>query len=275
MSRNLLPFEWRELRRFGWSWMTVKLCLLRFSQTRTLRRADGVIFLTDYARRIVMPVLRAVNGETVTIPHGINNRFSSAPRTQVRADRRSLERPLRLIYVSIVDVYKHQWNVVEAVAQLRAQGAPIALELIGPAYPPALRRLENALGRWDPRGEFISYSGPVSHTLLHERYARSDICVFASSCENMPNILLEGMASGLPIACSNRGPMPEVLGNEGVFFDPESPIDIARALRELIDSAELRAQLARRSFDRVQMFSWSRCASETFGFLAKVAGRRS
>jgi glycosyltransferase involved in cell wall biosynthesis len=275
MSRNLLPFEWRELRRFGWSWMTLKLCLLRFSQTRTLRRADGVIFLTDYARRIVMPILRAVKGETVIIPHGINDRFSSAPRTQVRADRRSLEQPLRLLYVSIVDVYKHQWNVVEAVAQLRAQGAPIALELIGPAYPPALRRLENALGRWDPRGEFITYSGPVSHTLLHERYARSDICVFASSCENMPNILLEGMASGLPIACSRRGPMPEVLGNEGVFFDPESPIDIARALRELIDSAELRAQLARRSFDRVQMFSWSRCATETFGFLARVAGRRS
>ena len=275
MSRNLLPFEWRELRRFGWSWMTLKLCLLRVSQTRTLRRADGVIFLTDYAYRVVMPALRAVKGETVIIPHGINDRFSSAPRAQVRSDRCSFEQPLRLLYVSIIDVYKHQWNVVEAVAQLRAQGAPIALELIGPAYPPALRRLEDAMQRCDPRGEFITYSGPVSHILLHERYTRSDICVFASSCENMPNILLEGMASGLPIACSNRGPMPEVLGDAGVYFDPESPIDIARALHELIDSAELREQLARRSYERVQMFSWSRCAGETFGFLARVAGRGS
>ena len=274
MSRNLLPFEWRELRRFGWSWMTLKLCLLRFSQTRTLRRADGVIFLTDYAYRVVMPVLRATRGETVIIPHGINERFSSAPRAQVPSDRRSLEQPLRLLYVSIIDLYKHQWHVVEAVAQLRAQSAPIALELIGPAYPPALRRLEEAMERWDPNGEFISYSGSVSHTSLHERYARSDICVFASSCENMPNILLEGMASGLPIACSRRGPMPEVLGDAGVYFDPESPVDVARALRELIDSPALRAELARRSFARVQMFSWSRCANETFGFLARVAGRR-
>jgi glycosyltransferase involved in cell wall biosynthesis len=136
-----------------------------------------------------------------------------------------------------------------------------------------LRRLESAIDRWDPRGEFVKYSGAVSHALLREKYARSDICVFASSCENMPNILLEGMASGLPIACSRRGPMPEVLGDAGVYFDPESPADIARALRELIDSPSLRAELARRSFDRVQMFSWSRCASETFGFLARVARR--
>jgi glycosyltransferase involved in cell wall biosynthesis len=273
MSRNLLPFEWRELRRFGWSLMTLKLCLLRFSQTRTLRRADGVIFLTDYARRVLMPILQRTRGETVTIPHGSSDRFSCAPRAQAPVDRYSPEQPLRLLYVSIIDVYKHQWHVIEAVAQLRAQGLPVVIELVGPAYAPALRRLESAIERWDPRGEFITYSGAVSHTLLHEKYSSSDVCVFASSCENMPNILLEGMASGLPIACSRRGPMPEVLGDAGVYFDPESPPDIARALRELIDSPSLRAELARRSFDRVQMFSWSRCASETFGFLARIAGR--
>jgi glycosyltransferase involved in cell wall biosynthesis len=272
MSRNLLPFEWRELRRFGWSLMTLKLCLLRFSQTRSLRRADGVIFLTDYAYQVLMPILRMTRGETVIIPHGINERFTCAPRVQASVDRYSPERPLRLLYVSIIDVYKHQWHVIEAVAQLRAQGLPVVIELVGPAYTPALRKLETAIERWDPGGEFVSYSGAVSHKLLHEKYARSDICVFASSCENMPNILLEGMASGLPIACSRRGPMSEVLGDGGVYFDPESPADIARALRELIDSPSLRAELARRSFDRVQMFSWNRCASETFEFLARVVG---
>lgn len=273
MSRNLLPFEWRELRRFGWSWMTLKLLLLRFFQTRTLRRADGVIFLTDYAYRVVNPIMGALKGETVIIPHGISDRFSSAPPAQDIANRRSLERPLRLLYVSIIDVYKHQWHVVEAVAQLRAQGASIALELIGPAYPPALRRLKDAISRFDPGGKFITYSGSVPHTMLHERYARSDICVFASSCENMPNILLEGMASGLPVACSSRGPMPEVLGDAGVFFDPEDPTDIARALGELIASPDLRATLAQRALDRVHAFSWTRCARETFGFLKRLAER--
>jgi glycosyltransferase involved in cell wall biosynthesis len=65
--------------------------------------------------------------------------------------------------------------------------------------------------------------------------------------------------------------MPEVLGDAGVYFDPEDPDDIAHALRELIDSPDLRARLAKSSFEGAQSFSWQRCASETFGFLAEVA----
>jgi glycosyltransferase involved in cell wall biosynthesis len=275
MSRNLQPFEWSELRRSGWSWMTLRLYLLRLFQTRTLRLADGVIFLTAYARNVVTPVLgRHVPAEMAIIPHGISDRFISAPRAQIPADPGTAQRPFRLLYVSTIDFYKHQWHVVEAVAEVRARGVPVVLELVGPAYPPALRRLLKAIARWDPLGEFVTYTGPQPHASLYAKYAGSDVCVFASSCENMPNILLEGMASGLPIACSNRGPMPEVLGNAGVYFDPESAADIARALCELIDSPELRAQLARRAFDRVRVFSWRRCAHDTFEFLARVARRR-
>jgi glycosyltransferase involved in cell wall biosynthesis len=51
----------------------------------------------------------------------------------------------------------------------------------------------------------------------------------------MPNILLEAMAAGLPIACSNRGPMPEVLGTAGLYFNPENPAEIACAIRTVID----------------------------------------
>jgi glycosyltransferase involved in cell wall biosynthesis len=127
------------------------------------------------------------------------------------------------------------------------------------------------LKRVDPTGEFIRYTGTVAHSELPALYAQADLCVFASSCENMPNILLEGMASGLPVACSRMGPMPEVLGDAGVYFDPESATDIARALRALIDSPTLRASVAQRSFERAQRYSWSRCASETFKFLAEVA----
>ncbi len=79
------------------------------------------------------------------------------------------------------------------------------------------------------------------------------------------------MTNLLPIACSHMGPMPEVLGDAGLYFDPEDPNSIARALRELMKSPELRAQLAQVAFDRAQTFSWKRCADETFGFLGKIA----
>jgi glycosyltransferase involved in cell wall biosynthesis len=271
MSRNLLPFEWRELRRFGYSWMTLKLLLLRFIQTRTFRRADGLIFLTRYARDAVMRVIGAAAGRSAIVPHGIDERFKHPPREQLPISSYCAERPFRILYVSIVDMYKHQWHVAQAVALLRAEGTPVALDLVGPAYAPALSRLRDTLRRLDPAGEFIHYSGAVPHALLHERYLRHEMCVFASSCENMPNILLEGMASGLPIACSNRGPMPEVLGEAGLYFDPEDPVSIAAALRGMIASPALRAKLAQASCEGVRVYSWRRCADETFEFLSEVA----
>jgi hypothetical protein len=56
MSQNLLPFEKPELRRYGWTLFTLKLLLLRLTQSRSFHNADGVIFLTEYARDAVLKV---------------------------------------------------------------------------------------------------------------------------------------------------------------------------------------------------------------------------
>ncbi len=274
MSRNLLPFEGRELRRYGCSWLTLKWLLLRGVQARAFRRADGLIFLTRYAQNAVSKVAPLVSDHTAIIPHGVGRRFLREPRVQAPIEEYSPARPFRILYVSIIDLYKHQWRAVEAVAALRAAGMPVVLELVGSAYRPALARLNRVRARLDPEGQFVEYRGRIPYGELHARYAAADLCLFASSCENMPNILLEAMASGLPIACSNRGPMPEVLGDAGVYFDPENPGEIAHAVRTLLVSPALRARLAEAAFRRVQAYSWQRCADETFGFLAAIAAMR-
>lgn len=268
--QNLLPFEWRELKRFGWSLMTIKFLLLRISQSRTFKRADGLIFLTQYARDAVLRIINTTNGKTTLIPHGVDERFIRAPREQMAVIHYSEERPFRVLYVSIIHVYKHQWHVAEAVAQLRKIGLPVVLDLVGPAYPQSLQRLRRTLDSVDPMSEFIKYHGAIPHEELHSHYCRADVCLFASSCETFGQILTEAMSAGLPIACSNRSAMHEILGDAGVYFDPENPIDIARALREMIDSPELQAKKAEQSFKRVQVYSWQRCANETFGFIADV-----
>jgi len=175
------------------------------------------------------------------------------------------------LYVSIVNLYKHQWHVAEAIGQLRAQGLPVAIDFVGAALRPALERLRRTMRRYDPEGTFIRYVGFVPYDDLHQVYHQADGFVFASSCENMPNILLEAMASGLPIACSNRGPMPEVLGEAGVYFDPEQPAEIAAAIRRLLEDPGLREQKAWLAYERAKSFTWERCARETFDFIAKVA----
>lgn len=271
MSRNLLPFETTEMNRYGLSIMGIKLRLLRLSQSRSLRAADGVIFLTEYAKSAVTRVTGRLKGFVTHIPHGLDSRFLQPPKVQKYITEYSSSNPYQLLYVSIIDQYKHQWSVVEAAATLRKKGLNLALNLVGPAYTPALNKLKQSIAMHDPDGSWIYYHGAVNYQELHHIYAQADLGIFASSCENMPNILLETMAAGLPIASSNMGPMPEVLGDAGVYFDPTNSADIERALETLIHSPELRLHNAAKSYECVQKFSWQLCARQTFAFLSMVA----
>jgi len=271
MCQNMLPFELSEASRFGFSWPGLRYRLLNRSQSSTFLRAQGLIFLSDYARDVVKGAPNGELARDVVIPHGVDARFLCQPREQKDISDYSAGNPFRILYVSIVNLYKHQWNVAEAVSELRGSGFPVEIDFVGPAYPRALRRLKVAMSSIDPAGEYIHYTSSVPFDRLHSRYQQADAFVFASSCENLPNILLEAMASGLPIACSNRGPMPETLGNAGVYFDPEMPNEIAGSLRELITDSALRTRLAHAAYARAMNYSWSRCANETFSFLAQVA----
>jgi len=275
MSRNMLPFQTTESSRYFFSWMWLRLRILRQVQSYTFRRASGMIFLTEYARRAVQQISGKLSGQVTVIAHGLSNRFGLLPKLQAPISSYSLDNPFRLIYVSIIDVYKHQWSVVEAVDLLRKEGYPLVLELIGPSYPAALRKLQAAIGSATEKGDWVRYMGNVPHEKLSEHYGAADLGIFASSCENMPNILLETMAAGLPVVCSNKGPMPEVLGDSGLYFDPENPNEIATALRQYLNSPELRSSKAEASYQRAKQYSWEDCARKTFNFLVQVAEKRA
>jgi glycosyltransferase involved in cell wall biosynthesis len=268
MSQNLLPFVWCELMRYRFSAKIVKFLMLRFTQSRTFKSADGIIFLTEYARLAVSNVTGMLSGNTTVIPHGLASRFYREVDLERIKREYTAQEPCRLLYVSIVDLYKHQWHLIEAVHILRGQGLYLELVMIGPTFLPALDRLNKALLQFDPEGNWAHYRGSVDYDALHIEYANADIGIFASSCENLPIILLETMAAGLPIACSNRGPMPEVLGSGGVYFDPENPNDIAVSIEQLVGSPELREEKVKVSQKLCKEYSWSRCAKETFSFIA-------
>jgi glycosyltransferase involved in cell wall biosynthesis len=273
MSRNMLPFEWAEARRYGISWRTAKFLVLKRAQLSTFKRANGLIFLTQYAYATVGRFLGQSEARIVRIPHGIDDRFRYEPRSQRPISLYSFESPFRLLYVSPIAPYKHQWHVMEAVYRLRQAGYPLVLELVGPLGV-SKRRFLGALSRLDPQGNWIIYRGKVPFQQLHATYHQADAFVYASSCENMPNILLEAMAAGLPIACSSQGPMPEVLGDAGAYFDPEKPAEIAAAVQVLLDDHTLRERKAWAAFARAESFTWERCARETFDFIAQIAANR-
>lgn len=272
MSQNMLPFEPAEALRFGrWSGMRLKMWMLRRTQGRSFRRADGVIFLTRYAEQAVCRFLGGVKGRTALIPHGIEKRFVQPPRLQQGVEQCSPERPFNFLYVSILMPYKHQMEVALAISLLRSDGLPVAMRFVGADWGDCGREFRQLLQRLDPGEEYLHWTGGVPFDQLGGVYRDADAFVFASSCENLPNIMIEAMASGLPIASSNRGPMPEVLEGAGVYFDPEVPESIAEALRKLIHNVELRTKLAASAWQKGQGYSWVRCARETLEFIAKTA----
>lgn len=271
MSQNMLPFEPEEAARFGrgsHAWW--KMQLLRRAQARSFRQADGVIFLTDYARTRVLAEIGGSPAATRIVPHGLEPRFFADPRAPVPMGALGPDRPFRLLYVSQVDMYKHQWQVVRAVRTLRDKGLPLTLDLVGGSYPPAFALLQDAMREADPDGAFVRYRGLVPFDDLHRAYRDADAFVYASSCENMPNILLEAMASGLPVACSSRGPMPEMLGDTAVWFDPLDIGSIAAAIGRLVADSALRDRLAHAGQVKARAFSWRRCVGETLDFLREI-----
>jgi glycosyltransferase involved in cell wall biosynthesis len=266
MSRDMLSYEPGEIERYGWSKARLRLILLRYIQNRSLRRADGAVFLTRHAANVIQQSCGSLR-RVGFIPHGVGDNFRHVDRTLAWPAQ---DRPVRLLYISNAAWYKHQWMVVRAVEMLRQQGLDVTLTLVGGGSGPAQERLRQQMALSDPKGEFVTQHEFVPQAELPRYLSEADIFVFASSCENMPNTLVEAMACGIPIACARRGPMPEVLEDGGVYFNPEEPLSIAEAVKKLVEDGDLRKRVAEKAQALSSRYSWQRCARETWAFLAET-----
>jgi glycosyltransferase involved in cell wall biosynthesis len=267
MSRDMLSYEPGEIERFGFSKARLRLILLRFMQNRSLRDCDGAIFLTHHAADVIQKSCGAL-ARVAYIPHGVGSNFKQT--SQIHPWPFRGEREILCLYISPIWEFKHQWVVVRAVAALRKRGVKIKLLLIGGGNVRARALLNNQLAESDPNREFVQVIGRVKQEELPLYLANADLFIFASSCENMPNTLLEAMAAGLPIACSDRGPMPEILEDGGMYFDPENDVSVACAIERLIKNPALRQYVAQRAKYLSEKYSWARCADETFDFIANT-----
>lgn len=270
ISRNMLPFESSQARLYGVSRMRLKLLLLRQAQERTLKDADGMIFLHEYGRSRVLAKIGKLKGANTIIPHGVSAEFRTAPRPQRELRAYSEGEPFRLLYVSAIEAYKHHGRLIEAISRLVRKGLPLTLDLVGPAAAQSVRKLNGIISDLKI-GAAVRYRGSIPHEQLPSLYSQADAFVFTSSCENLPNALLEAMAAGLPIACSNKDPMPKILGEGASYFDPENTSQIVDVLHNLLASTGERERRAEKAYKLARAYTWERCAHDTFAFLNKVA----
>lgn len=271
MSQNMLLYErdiWKEIKQFK---EILRFWLIYQKQKYCFKNSNGIIFISNYAKEYISKLLNLKGKQITVINHGISPRFISKIKVQKQITEYSFLHPFKLVYVSTVHVYKHQWNVVEAIGRLRDKGYPVELNLLGGViFEPAGKRLEVAIQKIDPENQFIHNHGHVPYEEIDKFYKSADGIIFASTCENMPNILIESMASGIPIASSNKQPMPEFLKNAGFYFNAHKIDSIVSTLIDFLDSPKKREINAINALTEVSNYSWNDNSQKTFEFLISI-----
>jgi glycosyltransferase involved in cell wall biosynthesis len=267
--RNMLPFNDEERGRYPFGYLRARLFLLRYIQSRSFRKADLVIFISQFAKSVIDIVVRSRAGRSVVIPHGINDHFRNA--TAERPASAAALPEKYVAYVSILTVYKAQIEVVQAWALLRRRRpTEEKLVLVGPLNQPYVAQVRATIARLGLQDEVI-LAGDLPYEMLPSVYHGAVANIFASSCENCPNILLEALAAGKPVLCSDYQPMPEFGSTAVRYFNPYEPESLASSLNTVLEDSDLRLELGRRARARSIDFQWKKSAEDTWQALSDLA----
>jgi glycosyltransferase involved in cell wall biosynthesis len=120
------------------------------------------------------------------------------------------------------------------------------------------------------RGKVI-LTGPVSDQDLSLLLRGAELEVVASLYEGFCLPMVEAMACGVPTIAANSSCLPEISGGVLRYFDPRSVEEMAECMEEVLQSSDLRAELAGRGKERAGQFSWELCAQQTLDVLEQVA----
>jgi glycosyltransferase involved in cell wall biosynthesis len=237
---------------FRWSDLPFWRLLLWSSAHRSRR----LIAVSEATRKDLVRVYGLPQGRISVVLHGVEPEFFTLDRTRIEPfvlcvstlhPHKNLERLIRA-YAS----RKRDWRLV--IAGMRGFHADVLVALIAELH------LEDSvkLTGWIPREELLQF------------YARARAFVYPSTFEGFGMPVLEGMAAGIAVACSDIPSLREVAGEAVLFFDPLNIDAISSALDRIVEDAGLRAKLETAGPQRARAFTWERAARETLlALLAK------
>lgn len=266
MFRNMIPFDQATLGKLPVGFQWFRNLLLRRYFLRSLAGADLSIFISDWSRKIIESLVFVPR--SFTIWHGVPLHFR---RTDIALPAPNfLSGKKYFLYVSKTDIYKHHLQVVEAYSFLSSEiRDSYLLILIGDNNNPEGRRVKkmvNDLGL----STYVHFLGDVPYDELPNFYHNASVNIFASSCENCPNILLEMLAAGRPVLSSNIDPMPEFGGDDVLYFSPFDSKSLFDSLNSVIFDKALSARLSESALRRSLQFDWVRTATRTWSAISEL-----
>lgn len=230
------------------------VAMYRFLASRC-QYLDGIISISTYTTGAIIEYLRRVP-EIATVLLGVEERFQVFSDSEKQAFRQRLGLPQN--YVLYVGTLSHHKNVRALLEGLDGR-CPWPIVLVGPQLAHERIALENEFTHLDLR-----WLGYVDSADLPGVYACAGVFVFPSLSEGFGLPVLEAMACGTPVACSNVSSLPEVAGQAALFFSPYDSRSLARTVMQIIDDEHLRRKLSELGRARAAGFRWSTTAQATW-----------
>ena len=259
--QNMMPFDHVQRKKYPKGYMRLRNWLLERRLLKSMERSHLVIFISEFAKKIIQERSAGKIKKSVVIPHGVNPDFrkgASLPRPTWLPN----ESEGYLLYVSILDVYKSQIEVIEAYASLLSRKNNIPkLFLIGPEYPPYGKKVREKI---TTLAEKVILKSAIPNHELPAVYQHATLNIFASQTENCPFILLEALASGTPVLVSECQPMPEFGGEAVLYFNPNDPLDLAAKIERVLEDKNLQIELGNKALRQSFCYNWDEAAQKTW-----------
>ena len=122
------------------------------------------------------------------------------------------------------------------------------------------------------KAQRVILTGYVRRSLLPALYHSAALFVFPSLYEGFGMPLTEAMAARLPIVASDRGAIPEIVGDAAILADPLSASDIATAMERVLETPQIASALGETGRQRARRFTWENTAAQTKAFFEQALG---
>ena len=212
-------------------------------QIKALNKADEIIFNSKESKRLISKYLKKDISSSI-IYHGIDTNIINLAEENIFDHNWVAEekKEINLIYVSPLYKYKNHSTVAKAYEILQKKYKNLNIKFIG-NYKNNLNLYKDIINRNKAINK-SNFLGEVSHDQVIKEIYGADIFIFASNVESFGITLVEAMAIGIPIVCSDRSSLPEILKNGGLYFDPKKVSDLVEKIEILIKNADLRKKLS-------------------------------
>lgn len=212
-------------------------------------RSRRLIAPSENTRADLMDVYGVAREHVTVIAHGVSPEF-------LELDRASLE-PF-LLCVSTLHPHKNLERLIRAYAR-RPRAQRLILAGVRGFHTQPVEKLIADLNL----EERVEITGWLARDKLLALYDSAWACVYPSTFEGFGMPVLEALAAGIPLACSDIAPLREVAGETALLFDPLNEDSISAALDRIAGDEELRCKLSRIGRERAQSFTWRRAAEMT------------